>query len=79
VRITIQLIRAKDDRHLLSESYERELTDVLHIRSEVASAVANHIRLKLPDQEKIWPASRRSVDPKAYDAYLKGNFFLNGE
>ena len=76
VRVTVQLIRAKDDRHLLSESYERELTDVLLIRSEVASAVANQIRLKLSEQEKIGPASGQSVDPKAYDAYLKGNFFL---
>jgi TolB-like protein/DNA-binding winged helix-turn-helix (wHTH) protein len=76
VRITIQLIRARDERHLLSEAYERELTDVLLIRSEVASAVANQIRLKLSEQQKAVSASGRSVDPRAYDAYLKGNFFL---
>jgi tetratricopeptide (TPR) repeat protein len=76
VRITIQLIRARDERHLLSEAYERELTDVLLIRSEVASAVANQIRLTLSEQQNVVPASRKSVDPRAYDAYLKGNFFL---
>lgn len=76
VRVTVQLIRAKDDRHLLSESYERELTDVLLIRSEIANAVANQIRLRLSEQEKTRVTARQPVLLEAYELYLKGNFFL---
>lgn len=70
IRVTVQLIRAKDDRHLLSESYERELTDVLLIRSEIANAVANQIRLRLSEQEKTRVTARQPVLPEAYELYL---------
>ena len=76
VRITVQLVRARDDRNLLSETYERELSDVLLMRSELANAVASQIQMKLVEQQQIKPVRRQKVDPKAYDAFLKGNFFL---
>ncbi|MCX6628473.1 MAG: winged helix-turn-helix domain-containing protein [Candidatus Solibacter sp.] len=59
VRITAQLIRAHDDRHLWSERYERPVADILALQSEVARAIA------------------RPVNPEAYDAFLKGTFFLH--
>jgi len=76
VRITVQLIDARSDRHLWSHSYERDLTDVLALQREVARAVAREIRLKLAPDE---PGETRPVDPLAYEAYLKGRFFIQKE
>lgn len=77
VRINAQLIRAQDDRHLWAESYERDLTDVLALQSEVARTIAQHIRVKLTPAENRVLTRDRQVDPRAYDAFLKGNFFLH--
>ena len=76
VRITAQLIRAHDDRHLWSEKYERDLTDILALQSEVARAVAREIQIKLTPQEQTSLTRSRPVNPEAYGAFLKGNFFL---
>jgi TolB-like protein/class 3 adenylate cyclase len=77
VRITVQLIDAQRDRHLWSQSYERDLHDILQLQSEVARAVADEIHLKLAPADQAQLASTRRVDPEAYDAYLKGVHFLN--
>jgi hypothetical protein len=72
VRITLQLIDARNDLHLWAQTYERDLRDVLALQSDVARAVAEQIHLKLTrDEERALTASR-TVDPKAYDAYLRG-------
>lgn len=76
VRITAQLIRARDDRHLWSETYDRELKDLLLLRSEVATAIANQIQIKLAESQKSDGSVKPNIDPRAYDAYLRGNFFL---
>ena len=76
VRITAQLIRAKDDRHLWSAEYQRNLTDVLALQGEVARAIASQIEVKLtPDEEKHLTRTR-SVDPEAYNLFLQGSFFV---
>ena len=77
VRITAQLIRAQDDRHLWSEKYERDLTDVLAVQSEVARAVAGEIQTKLTPVERMALARTRQISPEAHDAFLRGTFFLN--
>jgi TolB-like protein len=77
VRITAQLIRAQDDRHLWSEAYERDVTDVLAVQSEVARAVAGQIQVQLTPGEQTTLARTRRVNPEAYEAFLKGNFFLH--
>ncbi len=77
VRITAQLIRAQDDRHLWSEKYERDLADVLAMQGEVARAIASQIRIKLTAGEQSSLTRTRKVNPEAYDAFLKGNFFLH--
>ena len=77
VRITAQLIRASDDRHLWSESYEGDLTDILELQSEVARAVARAIRVKLTPGEQTSLARTRPVNPEAYEAFLQGSFYLN--
>jgi TolB-like protein len=64
VRITAQLIRAHDDRHLWSERYERNLTDILALQSEVARAIANQIQIKLTPQEEKHLTRARPVHPR---------------
>ena len=76
VRITAQLIRARDDRHLWSDQYERHLTDILALQGEVAHAIANQIQIKLTPEETTQLTRSRQVNPQAYDLYLKGNFFV---
>ncbi len=76
VRITAQLIRAEDDRHIWSEEYERDLTDVLALQGEVARAIAGHIQIQLTSQERMHLTRERSTVPEAYDRFLQGNFFL---
>jgi TolB-like protein/DNA-binding winged helix-turn-helix (wHTH) protein/Flp pilus assembly protein TadD len=77
VRITAQLIRASDDRHLLSEQYERDLVDILALQGEVARAIADSIRIKLTPGEQTSLTRTRRVSPEAYEAYLKGELFLH--
>ena len=77
VRITAQLIRASDDRHLLSEQYERELIDILALQGEVARAIADSIKIRLTPGEQTSLTRTRRVSPEAYEAYLKGEFFLH--
>jgi TolB-like protein/class 3 adenylate cyclase len=76
VRITAQLIDARDDRHLWSESYQRDLRDVLALQSEVARAIAGEIRLKLTplEERRLEPGQR--VDLEAFEAYIKGTHLL---
>jgi TolB-like protein/tetratricopeptide (TPR) repeat protein len=77
VRITAQLIRVSDESHLWAESYERGLHDVLEVQAEVARAVAREIQIKLTPHEKrrLDPDKVRSVNPQAYELYLRGRHF----
>ncbi|HEX2714528.1 MAG TPA: tetratricopeptide repeat protein, partial [Candidatus Acidoferrales bacterium] len=77
VRITAQLIHAATDQHLWAESYERDFRDVLSLQREVARAVANEIQIQLTPQEQVRLSSARTVDPEAYQLYLKGRFYWN--
>lgn len=77
VRITAQLIQVATDRHLWAESYERELRSVLALQNEIAGAVVSQIRATLTPAERTRLATARQVDPEAYEAYLKGKYYLN--
>jgi TolB-like protein/tRNA A-37 threonylcarbamoyl transferase component Bud32 len=74
VRITAQLIDAASDEHLWAENYERDLTDVLGLQSEVARAITDEIRVTVSPQEKERLAKTAKVDPEAYRLYLQGRF-----
>jgi TolB-like protein/DNA-binding winged helix-turn-helix (wHTH) protein len=77
VRVTVQLLDGPNDRHIWSESYERPLHGVLNLQREVAEAVTRQIRITLtPEQEARLNASR-TVDPEAYEAYLRGRYYLS--
>jgi TolB-like protein/DNA-binding winged helix-turn-helix (wHTH) protein/Flp pilus assembly protein TadD len=77
VRITAQLIEASSDKHLWSQSYEGELRNTLALQNQVASAIADQIRINLNPQEQAALKTAKVVDPEAYQSYLKGRFFWN--
>jgi TolB-like protein/Tfp pilus assembly protein PilF len=77
VRIDAQLISVNDQTHVWSESYKNDLSDILRVQDEVARAVAQAIRTKIPGVASGLPKSpnAKRVDPEAYDAYLKGRLY----
>jgi serine/threonine-protein kinase len=77
VRITAQLIDARSDRHLWAKSFERSSRDVLALQDELASAIAREIHVKLTPAEESRLTVAPSVNPEAYDAYLKGRYWFN--
>lgn len=81
VRITAQLIQVKDQTHLWSREYDRELSHLLLLQEEIAQEVAGEITLTLGDTQKRTSAQRQaSLSPntyEAYDLYLKGLYFFN--
>lgn len=77
VRITAQLIHAPADEHLWAHSYEGDLRDTLALQKKVARAIAEQIRIELTPREQAALKSARTVDPVAYEAYLRGRFFWN--
>ncbi len=77
VRVTAQLIDAKNDRHLWAENYKRDLGDAVILQSQIAAAVANGIHAKLTPSEETRLRPVRPVNPASYDAYLRGRFHFN--
>jgi TolB-like protein/Tfp pilus assembly protein PilF len=105
VRITAELIEARTDQHLWTETYDRDLSDILSLQSQVAAAIASEIKAKLSPSGRLLlegasPSSRFALDPSlmetanpvaesnkpsasinplAYDLYLKGRHFWNNQ
>jgi TolB-like protein len=77
VRVTAQLIEAATDQHLWTETYDREMTSILALQSEVAQAVARAIRVRLRPEEQTRLAGGRKVNPATYEAYLRGMYYLD--
>ncbi len=74
VRVTVNLLHARTDRHLWAETYERDLRDVISLQDEVAQAVAREIKVALSPAEATRLATVRTVKPEAYEFYLKGRY-----
>jgi len=72
VRVNVQLIRAANDSHLWADTFDRKLTDIFSVESEVAKAIADQLRAKLTGREEQVIAARPTENPAAYDAYLRG-------
>ena len=72
VRVNVQLIKAANDSHLWADTYDRKLTDIFSVESEVAKAIADQLRAKLTGQEEQLIAAKPTDNPEAYDAYLRG-------
>jgi len=77
VRITVQLIEAASDRSMWAKSYERPLTDILALQSEVARAIADEIRIQVTPEEHGRLGPKGPVNPAAHVAYLQGRFLWN--
>jgi TolB-like protein/tRNA A-37 threonylcarbamoyl transferase component Bud32/Tfp pilus assembly protein PilF len=77
VRITAQLIQASTDQHIWAESYQRDLRGVLALQSEIASVIVDKVQAALTPSERTRLATARPVNPEAYEAYLKGKFYVN--
>jgi len=76
IRITVQLIDARLDEHIWSETFENEVTDVMLLQSEVAQAIAEQVEVTILPLEQAQLKSTESVNPAAYEAYLKGQFHV---
>jgi TolB-like protein/DNA-binding winged helix-turn-helix (wHTH) protein len=72
VRVTAQLIQASDQTHLWAGSFDRDLSDILKLQADVASAVAGKIQLTLSEESKSRLANASTVNAEAYEAYLQG-------
>jgi TolB-like protein/Tfp pilus assembly protein PilF len=77
VKVTVRLIHAPTEQNLWTETYDRELRDVLTLQNEVARAVTQEIQIKLTPQEQVSLANARQISPAAYDYFLRGRYHLN--
>src|SRR4030095_675667 len=72
VRVNVQLIKAANDSHLWADTFDRKLTDIFLIESEVAKAIADQLRARLTGQEEQVITTNPTDNAEAYDAYLRG-------
>ena len=72
VRVNVQLIKAANDAHIWADTFDRKLTDILSVESDVAKAIADKLRAKLTGEEEQLIAAKPTDSPEAYDAYLRG-------
>ena len=72
VRVNVQLIRAANDSQLWADTFDRKLTDIFSVESEVAKAIAEQLQAKLTGREEQALAVKPTTNPEAYDAYLRG-------
>ena len=72
VRVNVQLIRAANDSHLWADTFDRKLTDIFSVESDIAKAIADQLRARLTGREEQDIAAKPTDNPEAYDAYLRG-------
>jgi TolB-like protein/DNA-binding winged helix-turn-helix (wHTH) protein/tetratricopeptide (TPR) repeat protein len=77
VRVTAQLIDSSTDKHLWSDSFERDLGDVIPLQASIAHAIAEQLNVTLSPGEQERSGLSQKVNPDAYDAYLRGWYFQN--
>src|SRR4029077_12790426 len=75
VRVNVQLINAQTDSHLWADTYDRKLTDIFGVESEIAKRIAESLKAKLTGREEQTLAVKPTNNPEAYDAYLRGLAF----
>ncbi|HEV3148512.1 MAG TPA: tetratricopeptide repeat protein [Chthoniobacterales bacterium] len=77
VRVNVQLINAMTDAHLWADIYDRKLTDIFSVESDIAKTIADTLQAKLTGSEKVAMAKAPTENNEAYELYLKGRFFWN--
>jgi TolB-like protein len=75
VRVNVQLMNAMTDAHLWADTYDRKLTDIFAVETEIAKAIAESLQAKLTGSEKNSIAKVPTTNPEAYELYLEGKFF----
>jgi TolB-like protein/cytochrome c-type biogenesis protein CcmH/NrfG len=75
VRVNVQLVNAQSDSHLWADTYDRKLTDIFGVESEIAKRIAEALQAKLTGGEEQVLAVKPTDNPEAYDAYLRGLVF----
>jgi TolB-like protein/Tfp pilus assembly protein PilF len=75
VRVNVQLVNAQTDSHLWAETYDRKLTDILEVESEIAKGITESLQAKLTGREEKDLAVKPTNNPEAYDSYLRGLAF----
>src|SRR5205809_1121407 len=75
VRVNVQLVNAQTDSHLWADTYDRKLTDIFGVESEIAKRIADSLQAKLTSREEQTLAVKPTNNPEAYDAYLRGRAF----
>src|SRR3984885_5989397 len=79
VRVTAQLLRAPTDQHIWAETYDRDRGDILKLQSEVADAIAQQVRAQITPAQRAQMRSAHTVDPAAYDSYVRGRIYFTTE
>ena len=77
VRVNVQLINALTNTHLWAEIYDRRLTDIFAVESDIAKAIADTLQAKLTGSEKVAITTKPTENPEAHELYLKGRYFWN--
>ncbi len=77
VRVNVQLIKADNDSQVWAETFDRKLTDIFSVESDVAKAIADQLRAHITRQEEQVIAAKPTKNIEAYDAYLRGRYFWN--
>jgi TolB-like protein/Tfp pilus assembly protein PilF len=75
VRVNVQLIKAANDSQVWAETFDRKLTDIFSVESDVAKAIADQLRAHITRQEEQVIAAKPTKNIEAYDAYLRGRYF----
>jgi TolB-like protein/DNA-binding winged helix-turn-helix (wHTH) protein/Tfp pilus assembly protein PilF len=75
VRVNVQLIKAANDSHIWADTFDRKLTDIFDVESDIAKRIAESLRAKLTDRQELELAVKPTKNPEAYDAYLRGLAF----
>src|SRR5712671_1271409 len=78
IRLTAQLIQVKDQTHLWSQDYDYPVKDILTVEDDLAKTVAHEIRVRLTSKQQAQLAQSHPVNPEAFDAYLQGYHFFQG-
>src|SRR6266700_1807980 len=76
VRVNVQLIKAANDSHLWADTFDRKLTDIFSVESEIAKAVADQLNASLTGREEQAVNAKPTDNPDAYDAYLRGLAYI---
>jgi TolB-like protein/Tfp pilus assembly protein PilF len=77
VRVNVQLVKGATDTHLWADTFDRKLTDIFTVESEIAKTIAETLRAKLSGSERNAIAARPTENTEAYQLYLRGRFFWN--